>query len=474
MSRTQLFKFKKFVMTYAAVAVFIMCVAYVMVSAKAGTEMPTYITAEYSGNSVVVDGSIDKSKLRVCAVYEDGTILEVSDYTLSTEVVKKEGINTISVIYLGKTAKFEVTGKEVVDISPIYAGELISIDNAVDARNLSVYVSFSDESFEEVFDYTLENATVTAAGEQEVTVYYGGKSANFTVEGQERKKVVGLYVTYTGDSVMLGNKINRDEIFLTASYEDGSVESIINFDMSTETPTMLGTNVIVVSYDNKTTTFNLEGIPRTIESLTAEYIGSEVEVGKQVRKADIRVTARYSDGVVEEITDFDLPSPTIYFIGSHVKTVHYMGLTADIYVVGVEEAPTSYANAAIYYASSGIRTLTIAIALPNGVNSELVQFQTLKKIEISKALTREVKRNNFIVFTVDASKIDDELPLETKLTMPIGLNANACKLYYTPDRDTTIGLMEYDVTGENEITFLLYKSGTYILTYDGRLRRYLK
>ena len=474
MSRTQLFKFKKFVMIYAVAAVFVMSIALLVISAKAGTDTPAYITAEYNGNAIVVDSSIDRENLRVCAVYPDGTVVEVSNYTLSTDVVLKEGANEISVIYLGKTTSFTVMGKLVNEIFPYYTGELVSIGNAVDARNVSVFVSFSDESFEEVKSFSILNPDITEVGEQPVTVSFGGKTADFTVIGQEKKTLKKLDVTYTGDEVMLGNLIDRDKIFVTASYEDGTVESIINYDISTETPTMLGINVIVISYDNKTVTFNLEGIPRTIDSLFAEYTGAPVEIGKEVRKADITVIATYSDGVSETVTDFDLPSPKIYFVGSHVKTVHYMGLTADIYVTGVEEAETSYENAPEFTVSNRFKTAYVRIALPSGINQSKVQVTELPRIRVSKALTREVRRTNFIVFNIDASQIDDELPLEMKIAIPYGMRQQDCVLYYTPDLTTTIGLMEYEYTEDGEMTLLLYKSGNYILTTETRYRRYRK
>ena len=461
-------------MVYAAAAVFLMSAACAMFSVKAGTETPAYITAEYSGGAVIVDGSIDRAKLTVNAVYADGTIVEVNDYTLSTEVVKREGENRIAVIYLGKTTSFTVVGKEVEEIFPYYTGELISIDNAVDARNLSVFCSFSDGSYEQVYDFTLENDVIRHVGDNEVTVKFGKKSETFVVQGQDNKPIVSLFVTYTGDEVMMGNLIDRDQIYVTAAYDDATVEDIMVYDISTDTPTMLGANIIVVSYRGKTATFTLEGIERTIASLSAEYNGEPVELGKDVRKADIIVKATYSDGVVETVTDFDLPSPTIYYVGSHTKTVHYMGLTADIYVTGVEEAETNYDNAAVYTATNGIRSCTCMIAVPSGVDNTLIEFETLRKVQISKALTREVRRSNFIVFDIDASQIEYELPLEMKIYTPTDMKADQCVLYFTPDRKTTIGVMEYDITGDDEITLKIYKSGTYILTTETRVLRYLK
>ena len=473
-SRAQFSRCKNFLVVYAVAAICLMSAAMAITSARAGTETPAYITAEYTGGSIVVDGSIDRSNLTVNAVYADGTVVEVNNYTLSTEVVLREGENRVAVIYLGKTTTFTVVGKEVVDITASYNDEDITIGNALDARNTSVYVTFSDGSYEQVYDFILENATVMRSDYHDVTVRYGKKSTTLTVYGQKEKPIVALIVTYTGDEVMMGNKIDRNQIYVTATYDDATVEDIVNYEMSTDTPTMLGVNTIVVSYRNKTAVFEIEGVPRTIDALYAEYKGDVIEIGHDVRKADIEVKALYSDGVLEDITDFDLPSPTIYYIGTHTKTVHYMGLTADIYVTGVEEAETSYDNAAAYTASNGLRFLSCMIAVPSGVDSSLIKFTTLHKYQISKALTREVRKQNFIVFDIDASAIEDELPLEMKIYVPADVSADQCVLYYTPDRKTTIGVMEYEITGDDEITLKFYKSGTYILTCETRLVRYLK
>jgi hypothetical protein len=114
------------------------------------------------------------------------------------------------------------------------------------------------------------------------------------------------------------------------------------------------------------------------------------------------------------------------------------------------------------------------IAVPSGVDNSLVKFQNLRKVQVSKALTREVRRSNFIVFNIDASDIEYELPLEMKVYTPYDIKADQCVLYYTPDRKTTIGVMEYEITGEDEITLLIYKSGTYILTCETRVFRSIK
>lgn len=75
------------------------------------------LKAEYSGGDVKVGSSIDKSKLKVTAVYnkdlhDKEKTEEVSDYTLSTETISTVGDNTITVTYGDKTTTFIVKGTD--------------------------------------------------------------------------------------------------------------------------------------------------------------------------------------------------------------------------------------------------------------------------------------------------------------------------------------------------------------------------
>ena len=47
-----------------------------------------------------------------------------------------------------------------------------------------------------------------------------------------------LKVLYTGKEVMVGNKINRDEIVVTAWYTNGLSERIVNYDLVPEAPSV--------------------------------------------------------------------------------------------------------------------------------------------------------------------------------------------------------------------------------------------
>lgn len=438
-----------------------------LIQGKAAIEIPSYITALYSGETGLVGSSVDTQKLLVQAVYEDGSTVDVSDYSLSTDRIQKEGENEIAVVYRGRRTSFFVTGKRVTGLSAFYVGEPVSVGNSVNKRDIYVYAYYSDGSGDEVTGFSVSGATITKLGANTVHIVYGGKAAAVEVTGRVGGTVDSLVVTYSGGDVMLGSPINRDDIYVTALYTDGSSETISNYQLSMETPSMIGVNTVIVSYKFRTATFMVTGYEKGIEKLTASYTGNGVEVGKEVRKADIKVTATYTDGSVEAVTDFDLPTPVIYFVGAHTKTVHYMGMTADIYVVGIEAMPPSYDNASEFTVSNGIESAVCRIAVPSGVDNSVITGTSLKKASVSRVVPRAIRRSDFIAFEITAEPDgEDELPLEMKITVPEGYDPEDCVLYYTPNRKTIIARMNSFVNEEGELELTIYKTGTFLLAYE--------
>jgi len=438
-----------------------------LVQGKAAEDIPVYIYADYFGGPALVGSEIPRDRIRVQAMYADGTNVEVTDYELSIDVILKEGMNRIAVAFQGKQAEFFVMGRTVSTLSAYYNGAAVSVGNAVSRKNVYAYVTYNDGSFDIISDYEMVDSIIKQEGENKTILSYGGKTTEIVVNGRIPGKVSALQATYDGGEVMLGTPINRGNIYVTALYEDGTSESIENYVLSVESPTMIGANTVIVTYGNATAKFIVNGYEKGIERLNARYIGEGVEIGKEVRKNDIEVIAIYKDGTVEKVEDFDLPTPVIYFEGAHMKTVHYMGLTAEIYVIGIEEKPVSYANAFEFTISNGIAEAECRLALPSGLDPEYFAAESLRKASVSQVVPRAIRRSDFIVFEFSAEpEGDGELPLEMKIIPPEDSDPEDCVLYYTPNRKTTIGRMNSFVNEDGEIVVTVYKTGTFLLTYE--------
>lgn len=89
------------------------------------------ISATYSGGSVPVGTAVSAlTGIKVTAHYSDGSTAAVTDYTLSGTI--KEGSNTVTVSYGGKTTTFTVVGEAVdteADVSQV--GKVLIVKSGV-------------------------------------------------------------------------------------------------------------------------------------------------------------------------------------------------------------------------------------------------------------------------------------------------------------------------------------------------------
>ena len=90
------------------------------------------------------------------------------------------------------------------------------------------------------------------------------------------------------------------------------------------------------------TTFYGEGTDATVEllSISATYSGGNVEVGTSINSlTGIKVTAHYSDGSTQSVTDYTM-SGSVANVGNNTITITYSGMTTTITVVGIEAEPS--------------------------------------------------------------------------------------------------------------------------------------
>ena len=149
------------------------------------------ISATYTGGNVTSGTALtDLTGITVTANYSDGSITNVTDYSLSGSIV--EGNNTITVIYQGKTTTFNVTGTassssgetEVTlqSISAVYTGGNVAVGTSLlNLTGITVTATYSNGSTSNVTGYTLSGNIVE--GNNTITVTYKGKTTTFVVIG---------------------------------------------------------------------------------------------------------------------------------------------------------------------------------------------------------------------------------------------------------------------------------------------------
>lgn len=161
----------------------------------------TGISAAYSGGEVAVGTDVSAlAGIVVTAEYSDGSTAEVTDYTLSGEII--EGSNTITVEYEGMTATFAVTG--VAESS----GEEEEPEAVTYTVTNTLTNVTSDNAAASVEENTAYTATLTAADGYEldtVTVTMGGTDVTADVYADGVVNIVAV----TGDVVITVSAVEK-------------------------------------------------------------------------------------------------------------------------------------------------------------------------------------------------------------------------------------------------------------------------
>jgi len=446
----------------------------------------TDLFASYD-ESCLVGTEYDIEKLSVLAYFEgedDPEDLNYGDYNVSSRLVTREGENVYVVIYMSKSTTFTVVGKNVREISASYLGDSnLSVGNKIDENEIALMISYTDYSsvgpdkLEELeklgvsmLGFEVAQAEITRLGENKVYVSYAGKQATFSVFGTPRKVVEDLNLIYDASSpVSIHGAIPSKNISLFAIYTDGSTERIYNYTLEPATIEELGVNTVVISFQDKSRSFEVIGMAKSIESIFVSYVGANVPIGKKVRLKDVIVTATYNDGSKGIETEFDIiGGGMILTLGANVLTVNALGQRASIYVIGVEPSAADFDESPKYEITNGKHTTTIAFDIPSDYEKDALSVKSIETDQIKRLLSREVRKGEYIPFniTIPDLELDAEVPFLVQLSLPDEYEIGGCSVYFTPNQKSIIGRMNIDIVGDKYIQFMFYKEGTYLLTFN--------
>lgn len=455
-------KLSMFVLFCIAIVV---AVVFPQKKAEAAEKRLSSITAVYTGDTVLVGHSIDLEKLTVMGLYTDGSYVKLKDYVLSTYVISKKGDNKITVFGEGAKGEFTVKGKEVLRLSAYYQHTSMTIGERLDPEKITVYAYYSDGSTEKVKDYVLSHTIVGMVGMNEFIVTYEGSVTKFGVTGKEERKPRSMYARYSGPSVIVGNAPKRDDFYVSIFYNDNTTERITEFELTPAVVQEEGSNVMIVSYGELSAEVKVQGLAKTVRSITAEYVGFPVVVGKTVAAADIKVTATFNDGTKDTVTNFTLSSSVIYKVGDNVLTVFCDGKMARINVRGVEAEIIDYKNSSQAFIREGDFYTRVTLAVGGKADPEQVSIEKVVASAVKKAVRRLVKTDNYMAFEVVFldPELDTHLPMTMKVTVPPGFDRESFAVFYTPNRKTIMAQMNGEFLKDGSYEFKMFQPGTYIV-----------
>lgn len=224
---------------------------------------------------------------------------------------------------------------ELSSISASYTGGQVEVGTPISSlKNLTVTAWYINDTSEVITNYTITEGNIVE-GRNIIEVSYQGKTATFEVTGYiEQVELASISVSYTGGQVKVGTPISSlGNITVKAWYTNDTSKDITDYTIVTEGNIAEGENIIEVIYQGKTATFKVTGYTTSVNDVQVKYDGGNKEYGT-VTIEDLRpyltVTAYYSDGSNEVVTDYEI-------IGELKKrentlTVSYRGKTNTFFI----------------------------------------------------------------------------------------------------------------------------------------------
>ena len=305
----------------------------------------------------VIGQDFDPESLDITAYYNDDSSkkLNYNDVTITGFDSSSLGEKTITVTYkednktVSTTFKIEIIEKEVKDIVLTPPTKVKYVEGqSLDLTGGKVIVSYNDDTSEKI-DLTSDMVSgydKDHLGKQTITVTYQGKTATFEVE-VIKKEATKIELVTPPDKVeyIRGQKLNLEGARIKVTYNDGDTKLIdvtekmcSGFDSS-----LLGQKIVTITYENKTTTFEVNIIERVITSIKVEGIVKTKYVeGQSLDLTGGKVIVSYNDDTSEEI---DLTSDMISgydkdHLGKQTITVTYQGKTATFEVEVIKKEAT--------------------------------------------------------------------------------------------------------------------------------------
>lgn len=242
----------------------------------------------------------------------------------------------------------------LIRISAVYSGGDVRAGTDLNKlTGLVVTATYSDGSRKTVTDYVLSGTI--EAGENVITVIYGGKTTTFTITGyaelQITKQPKNVMALVGGDAVFTIEATGSSVSYQWYYSDDGgnSWKTTVTGDsMKQPTYTIKAVDsslngrlvkCVVTDASGNTVTSNIVEliISVSLSSISATYTGGDVAVGTTLTALKgITVIAHYSDGSTSNVTGYTL-SGTIAE-GSNTITVKYQGKTTTFTVTGSSSA----------------------------------------------------------------------------------------------------------------------------------------
>lgn len=284
-------------------------------------------TTYHKGETLDVSAGVITVKLIDGTTYNINVAdADVSDVDLSTIGSKK-----VTVTYKGVSITYDITVKSdvvsiAIDTLPTQTKYFAGQD--INKTGLLVLATYYNGTTGYIDDYTLSyDKTV---GNQTVTVEYESNTATFDVTYISRT-LTSIEVTQMPDKTtyVVGDEFDSTGMVVTAFYDDGTSEIVVDYDVS-KLPTKPGVQKLIVSYGGKRVIMSVTVIEKEIDSIAVtEPTKLEYLEGEPFDPTGMEIVATYNNGKTEIVTDYEVQGFGD-FVGIGVVTIICDGHSYDL------------------------------------------------------------------------------------------------------------------------------------------------
>ncbi len=320
--------------SFALIAIFVLVLAVSF--ALSACDFSQELTAFYDGE-VFVGDQLDESKLTVVLIGGFGSHkLSRDSYTIGDFDSSAAGVKTVTVSYvsgdktLSATFTVEVVAPVLTGIKAVYTGGDIHVGGEIDQTKVTVTATYSNGKSRTVSEWTMSELDAsTPRNSCIVTVTFtdNGVTQTDTFEVNVVRTLTSIEAIYLGGEIFVGDSVDKSDVKVTAFFEDGTDVEVTDFELQPTTLSQTGETDVSVIYTfggiTKTTQITVTVVAPRLLSITAQYDGGAVLLGKQPSPDDLTVTANYSDGSSKPVDGFNVGSIDSTSTGSKVWNISY-------------------------------------------------------------------------------------------------------------------------------------------------------
>lgn len=210
-----------------------------------------------------------------------------------------------------------------------------------DKAGMVVTATYSDNSTETITDYTYTPTESLTTNDTTITIKYEDKTTtlNITVNPKTVEKTLSKIEITTNPTKMVyteGESFDPAGMILTAVYSDDSREIVTSYNYEPAGTLTTNDTTITVKYQGKTATLNItvnaKTEPKTLDRIEVTTRPNKIKykVGEKFDKTGMVVTAVYSDGSNEDITDYTYTPTGALKETDRTIEITYQGKTTNV------------------------------------------------------------------------------------------------------------------------------------------------